>query len=83
MCKNTIESALKLQGIETAVWDENSKLLTVKFDSLSTNPTVFLKAVAEAGYDNEAFIANDYAYKNLPECCQYERKEVERTCFKK
>lgn len=77
MCKNTIEGSLKLNGIESAVWDENSKLLLVKFDSTATNPTIFLKAVAEAGYDNEAYIANDYAYKNLPECCQYERKEVE------
>ncbi|MCA6436093.1 MAG: heavy-metal-associated domain-containing protein [Bacteroidota bacterium] len=76
MCKNTIETALKLKGIQAANWDVNSKLLTIKFDSLSTSPTIFLKAVAEAGYDNEAFIANDYAYKNLPECCQYERKDA-------
>ena len=34
-----------------------------------------LKSVASAGYDNELFYGNDYAYSNLPEVCQYERRD--------
>jgi len=30
--------------------------------------------IAAAGYDTRDFRANDEAYKNLEECCQYKRK---------
>jgi mercuric ion binding protein len=74
-CKKVIESAAKIKGVEEAVWDVNSKLLTYKLDTILTSSSIILKSVAAAGYDNEEFIGNDYAYQKLPECCHYERKE--------
>lgn len=73
-CKSTIENASKLNGVSTAVWDENSKLLNLKLDTTVIKANQVLEAIAKAGYDNESFSADDYAYSNLPECCQYERK---------
>jgi len=74
-CKAVIEKAAKLQGVSEAHWDKDSKLLTVKLDTLTTSVSLILKSVAAAGYDNEEFIGNDYAYQKLPEACHYERKE--------
>jgi copper chaperone CopZ len=74
-CKAVIDKAAKINGVQDANWDKESKLLTVKLDTAVTNVTAILKAVAAAGYDNEEFIGNDYAYQKLPECCHYERKE--------
>lgn len=74
-CQAVIEKAAKLEGVSEAHWDKDSKLLTVKLDTLTTNVSLILKAVAAAGYDNEEFIGNDYAYQKLPEACHYERKE--------
>ena len=75
MCKATIEKAAKIDGVEEAHWDINSKLLTVKLDTTVTSVKRILKSVASAGYDNEEYIGNDYAYQKLPEACHYERKE--------
>lgn len=74
-CKKVIEGAAKVKGVEEAVWDTNSKLLTVKMDTVLTSMSIVLKSIAAAGYDNEEFTGNDYAYQKLPECCHYERKE--------
>jgi len=46
-----------------------------RIDTLTTSVSLILKSVAAAGYDNEEFIGNDYAYQKLPEACHYERKE--------
>lgn len=74
-CKRVIEGAAKVKGVKEAVWDSNSKLLTIKHDTSMTSMSIVLKSVAAEGYDNEEFSGNDYAYQKLPECCQYERKE--------
>ncbi|MBK9286059.1 MAG: cation transporter [Sphingobacteriaceae bacterium] len=75
MCKATIEKAALVDGVVEANWDINSKLLTVKLDTNVTTVKRILKSVASAGYDNEEYIGNDYAYQKLPEACHYERKE--------
>ncbi len=74
-CKATIEKAGKLAGVSAINWSEDSDTLTVKTDTTVTNTDDILKAIAGAGYDNERYIADADAYHNLPECCQYERKQ--------
>jgi len=74
-CKATIEKAAKIKGVEKADWNVDSKLITLKFDSLQTNQDAILKAIATAGYDNDAYTGDDYAYQKLPDCCHYDRKE--------
>lgn len=82
MCKKTIEkAALGVRGVEQAEWNKTSHVLTVTYDQKvfqkkgQTFSTV-MKAVAEAGYDNESFKAPDTAYSALPGCCQYDRSGV-------
>jgi copper chaperone CopZ len=74
-CKATIEKAAKIKGVEKADWNIDSKLITLKFDSLQTSQDDILKAIAAAGYDNDDYTGDDYAYQKLPDCCHYERKE--------
>lgn len=76
-CKATIEKSCSLGGVSIATWDVDSKLLTLKIDTNIISLDAVLQSVSKAGYDNEKYYANDYAYDNLPTCCQYERRPFE------
>lgn len=75
MCKETIEGSLKVEGIKTADWNKDTKIMTVAFDSTKITLDQIEKNVANVGYDNEKYKGDDNAYSKLPECCQYQRKE--------
>ena len=73
MCKSKIEKAAKTAGASFAEWDVDSKVLTVKYKSTSTNTAKIEKAVANVGYDTKNVKATDDAYNNLHSCCKYDR----------
>ena len=75
MCKNRIETALKVKGISKADWDVKSKMLTVTYDPHVVTLEEIHKKVAAVGHDTEEVKADDKTYKNLMGCCQYERKK--------
>jgi periplasmic mercuric ion binding protein len=72
-CKKKIESAAKKAGASYAVWDVDSKELTVKYNSTTTNNAKIQKSIAGVGYDTQDFKATDEAYNKLDGCCQYDR----------
>ena len=72
-CKKKIEAAAKKGGATYAVWDVDSKELTIKYNSTSTNNAKIQKAIADVGYDTPDFKATDEAYNKLDGCCQYDR----------
>src|SRR5689334_4524044 len=72
-CKKKIESAAKKAGASYAVWNIDSKELTIKYNSTSTNTAKIQKAIAVVGYDTPDYKASDEAYNKLDDCCQYER----------
>jgi hypothetical protein len=74
-CKKNIETAANKKGISKAIWNKDTKMLSLTFDSIKTNEDAILKSIALAGYDNEKFIAPADAYNKLDMCCQYERRE--------
>lgn len=73
MCKTKIEKAAKTAGASFAEWDVDTKILSVKYSSKSTNSAKIQDAIAATGYDTEAKKATDEAYNNLHSCCKYER----------
>lgn len=75
VAKKKIDSAAQLDGVIEANWNEESKLLTIKYDSTKVSLDNILKNVALAGFDNERYFADDYAYEQLPDSCKYERKD--------
>lgn len=72
-CKRKIETAAKSAGASYAVWNTSDKVLTVKYNSASTNTAKIEKAVAAAGYDTQDVKAVDAAYNKLDDCCKYDR----------
>jgi hypothetical protein len=76
-CKKKIEKAAKTAGASYAVWDVDTKVLTVKYNSTSSNTAKIEKAVAAVGYDTPDYKATEKAYNNLEGCCQYERTSNE------
>ena len=75
-CKKKIESAAKKAGASYAVWDVDSKELSIKYNSTSTNSAKIQKAIADVGYDTPDYKATDEAYNKLDGCCQYDRTNL-------
>jgi mercuric ion binding protein len=76
MCKKNIEKAAKGAGASYALWNKETKVLTVKYSSSTTNSAKIQQKIANAGYDTPQFKATDEAYNKLDECCQYERTSM-------
>jgi hypothetical protein len=74
MCKNSIEKAADKKKISKAIWDKDTKLANITYNSKKTSLDAVLKDIALAGYDNQSFLAPDDAYNKLPECCKYKRE---------
>lgn len=73
MCKKAIEKSLKVDGVVKADWDQDTKIMTVSYDSTRISLDQIQRNIAAAGYDNDGQRGNDQAYANLPDCCQYDR----------
>lgn len=83
MCESKIEKAAKEAGASAAEWNKDTKVLTVSYNSSSTNAVKIQQAIAKVGYDTRDFKASDEAYNKLHACCQYERaaeKEASHQC---
>lgn len=76
MCETKIEKAAKEAGASTAEWSADTKVLTIKYNSSSTNAAKIQQAIAKVGYDTRDFKATDDSYNKLHGCCQYERNAV-------
>lgn len=74
MCKSTIEKAAKAAGATTAIWNEDTKMLKVKYNAAKTSNDKIQQKVADAGYDTQDLTAKDEVYEKLHECCKYDRK---------
>lgn len=76
-CEKTIENSVEVDGVISKDWNVDSKLMAVTFDTTKVSLPEIQKLIAKAGYDNDAYFGDDYAYAKLEECCQYERKPFE------
>ncbi len=74
MCKETIETSLKVDGIHKADWNVDTKIMKVEFDTAKISLDQIQKNIAAAGYDNDKYKGDDKAYLDLADCCQYDRK---------
>lgn len=82
MCKAKIEKAAKEAGATHAEWDVDSKQLTVKYNSASTNAAKIQQQIAGVGYDNAGFKAAAASYDKLHGCCKYDRAEPNQASAK-
>lgn len=80
MCEKTIEKAAKsVDGVSTADWNKESKMIEVKLDDSKTDVHKVHMAIAKAGYDTKMHKATDEAYNKLHGCCKYEREDVKKS----
>lgn len=79
MCKSRIEKAAKIDGVTSAVWSLETKMLTLQYDAQKVNLDDVHQKIADAGHDTEKVRAKDDTYSNLPACCHYERKDADKT----
>ncbi len=75
MCKARIEKALKVEGVNKADWNTETKMLAVTYDNEQISLDKIQQTVANSGHDTEKFTAPDSIYAKLPGCCRYDRKE--------
>ena len=73
MCKTTIEKAGNKKKVSNVVWDKDTKMATLTYDSKQTSQDAILKRIALSGYDSDKFLAPDKVYDNLHGCCKYDR----------
>jgi copper chaperone CopZ len=79
MCENRIEKAVKsVDGVTTADWNKETKILEVSFDESKTSVNMVQMEIAKAGHDTPMHKATDEAYDALPGCCQFDRSEVKK-----
>jgi len=72
MCKARIEtSALSTTGVQSAIWNMETKVLEVDFLKDETSLKNIAKAVSSEGHDSTEEIADIKTYENLPLCCAY------------
>jgi len=75
MCKARIEeAALSLDGVNSADWYEETKMLHLSYNADKIKEIQIHKAIAKAGHDTEKATAPQDVYDKLPGCCQYSRK---------
>jgi periplasmic mercuric ion binding protein len=79
MCETKIEKAAKAAGASYADWNKDTKIITVKYSSTSSNLAKIQKSIADAGYDNVGVKTTTEAYDKLHDCCKYDRTTVATT----
>jgi copper chaperone CopZ len=71
MCKTRIEKSMAYEkGVQSAVLDVPSQMLTVTYRPEKTTPAALRTAVQKTGYDADDQLADARAYNRLPDCCK-------------
>ena len=69
MCKTRIEKAAKsVDGVSSAEWDKETKMIEVSFSSDEVNIQKVHMAIAKVGHDTKMHKASDKVYEKLPAC---------------
>lgn len=78
MCETRIEKAANsVDGVSSADWNKETKVLEVSFDSEKSDLHKIHLAIATVGHDTKMHKAADDVYDALPACCKYERMNTE------
>ena len=74
-CKDRIENAIKMKGVSSGVWDIDSKILTLVYNSSKVSLQKIQNRIVSMGHDIETKKANASVYNALPACCHYREME--------
>lgn len=76
MCQKTIYSALDVDGVESAKWSPETKVMNLTFDASVITFNKVHQLILGAGYDTEFETAPESNYEALNPCCKYRDPEV-------
>jgi len=80
-CKDRIELAIKVRGVRLGIWNVETKMLILEYDSTVISLEKIQNKIVAVGHDLETKKANDKVYNNLDACCHYREmaeEEVKR-----
>ena len=80
-CKDRIELAIKVRGVRLGIWNVETKMLILEYDSTIISLEKIQNKIVAVGHDLETKKANDKVYNNLDACCHYREmaeEEVKR-----
>lgn len=77
-CKERIENAADIKGVKNDVWNEDTKILTVTYDSKKVTLEKIEKAIAKAGHETAGQKSDEKAYNALPSCCKYKTEDCKK-----
>ena len=75
-CKPRIEAAAKGKAVRSAIWDVDTKMLSVVYDPSRTTLDKIQNRIVTVGHDLENKKAKDAVYNELPSCCHYREMEA-------
>ena len=79
MCKARIEKgAIKTKGVKSAVWNLETKELSVIYDERKVSLTTISQSIAEVGHDTKQIKATEEAYNSVHTCCLYRDESVQK-----
>ena len=76
-CKSRIEEALKIKGISKAIWDVDTKMVSIQYDATKISMDKIENKIIDVGHDLIHKKAKTIIYNDLPECCHY--RELDST----
>lgn len=77
-CKEKIEAALDMPGVSFAEWNEETKMLTIRFNDKKITEDDIHNTISNLGYATDRLEANKASQAKLSKCCQ--PKEVKKAC---
>ena len=77
-CKERIENAADIKGVKNDIWNEETKILAVTYDTKKVTLEQIEKAIAKAGHETVSQKADDRAYNKLPSCCKYKTQDCQK-----
>ena len=70
-CKDRIELAIKGRGVRLGIWNVETKMLILEYDSTVISLGKIQNKILSVGHDLETKKANDKVYNSLDACCRY------------
>jgi copper chaperone CopZ len=68
--KHIVKTAMKVEGVKHAEWDNSQEVLNVEYNSAKTSLKLIELAIADAGHDTPNFKGRNHYYSLMPQCCQ-------------
>jgi len=76
MCKDRIENTARIRGVKKAVWDVDSKMLSLLYNPSLASLEKIQNRIVAVGHDIDNKKAKEMVYNALPACCHYREMET-------